>query len=169
MAHAEPPRAMESAADFKSSTAGRSTPVLGQRRGPGLAAGSVDQIFSAFFITKPQGSGMGLAISRSIVESHGGRLWAAANDGRGATFHFTSPTQVTESSLWLPKRFPFLQSSRPSTLPSTHCPLLTCRAAVALFANRIMTRGRLVPSLFTTLLFCRLRIQRWPLHADTWH
>jgi signal transduction histidine kinase len=66
--------------------------------GPGLPAGSVDQIFSAFFTTKPQGSGMGLAISRSIVESHGGRLWAAANDGRGATFHFTLPTQVTESS-----------------------------------------------------------------------
>jgi C4-dicarboxylate-specific signal transduction histidine kinase len=66
--------------------------------GPGLPTGSVDQIFSAFFTTKPQGSGMGLAISRSIVESHGGRLWAAANDGRGATFHFTLPIQVTESS-----------------------------------------------------------------------
>jgi len=62
--------------------------------GPGLPAGNVDQIFSAFFTTKPQGSGMGLAISRSIVESHGGRLWASANDGRGATFHFTLPTEV---------------------------------------------------------------------------
>jgi PAS domain S-box-containing protein len=66
--------------------------------GVGLPSEEVDQIFSAFFTTKPQGSGMGLAISRSIVESHGGRLWAAANDGRGATFHFTLPTQVTESS-----------------------------------------------------------------------
>jgi signal transduction histidine kinase len=66
--------------------------------GVGLPAEKMDQIFSAFFTTKPQGSGMGLAISRSIVESHGGRLWAAANDGRGATFHFTLPTQVTESS-----------------------------------------------------------------------
>ena len=62
--------------------------------GIGLPDGNVDQIFSAFFTTKPQGSGMGLAISRSIVESHGGRLWATANDGRGATFHFTLPTEV---------------------------------------------------------------------------
>jgi PAS domain S-box-containing protein len=66
--------------------------------GPGLPAGNVDQIFSAFFTTKPQGSGMGLAISRSIVESHGGRLWASANDGPGATFHFTLPTHMTETS-----------------------------------------------------------------------
>jgi signal transduction histidine kinase len=65
--------------------------------GPGLSSGSIDQIFSAFFTTKPQGSGMGLAISRSIVDSHGGRLWATVNDGHGATFHFTLPTQVTES------------------------------------------------------------------------
>jgi PAS domain S-box-containing protein len=66
--------------------------------GVGLPAEKMDQIFSAFFTTKPQGSGMGLAISRSIVESHGGRLWATANAGRGATFHFTLPTQVTETS-----------------------------------------------------------------------
>ncbi|HVI09479.1 MAG TPA: ATP-binding protein [Candidatus Binatia bacterium] len=59
--------------------------------GMGLPEGIADQIFSAFFTTKPQGSGMGLAISRSIVESHGGRLWATANDGRGATFYFTLP------------------------------------------------------------------------------
>src|ERR1700674_2557360 len=66
--------------------------------GVGLPTEKVDQIFSAFFTTKPQGSGMGLAISRSIVESHGGRLWATANDGRGATFHFALPIQATESS-----------------------------------------------------------------------
>jgi PAS domain S-box-containing protein len=66
--------------------------------GPGLLVGNVDRIFSAFFTTKPQGSGMGLAISRTIVESHGGRLWATANDARGATFYFTLPTEVRESS-----------------------------------------------------------------------
>jgi PAS domain S-box-containing protein len=66
--------------------------------GVGLPKEKMEEIFSAFFTTKPQGSGMGLAISRSIVESHGGRLWATANDGRGATFHFTLPAHMTETS-----------------------------------------------------------------------
>jgi PAS domain S-box-containing protein len=66
--------------------------------GAGLPAGRADEVFNAFFTTKPQGSGMGLAISRSIVESHGGRLWATSNDGRGATFHFTLPTEAVEVS-----------------------------------------------------------------------
>ena len=57
----------------------------------------VDQIFSAFFTTKPGGIGMGLAISRSIIESHGGRLWATAHSGRGATFHFTLPSNAEAS------------------------------------------------------------------------
>jgi signal transduction histidine kinase len=66
--------------------------------GAGLPAGKADEIFNAFVTTKPQGSGMGLAISRSIVDSHGGRLWATSHDGRGATFHFTLPTAVVEVS-----------------------------------------------------------------------
>jgi len=66
--------------------------------GVGLPTEKGEEIFSAFITTKPQGSGMGLAISRSIVESHGGRLWATANDGRGATFYFTLPSHRTETS-----------------------------------------------------------------------
>jgi signal transduction histidine kinase len=64
--------------------------------GVGLPKEKMEQIFSAFFTTKPQGSGMGLAICRSIIESHGGRMWATANDGHGATYHFTLPTAVEE-------------------------------------------------------------------------
>src|SRR6266851_1474124 len=64
--------------------------------GVGLPAEKADQIFDAFFTTKMQGSGMGLAISRSIVDSHGGRLWATANDERGATFCFTLRTAAQE-------------------------------------------------------------------------
>ena len=62
--------------------------------GVGLPPRHVDKIFEAFFTTKPQGTGMGLSISRSIVESHGGRLWAAANSKRGTTFQFTLPRDV---------------------------------------------------------------------------
>src|ERR1700674_4459845 len=62
--------------------------------GVGLPPDKADQIFNAFFTTKPQGTGMGLRISRSIVESHGGRLWSAGNSPRGAVFHFTLPTKV---------------------------------------------------------------------------
>ncbi len=67
--------------------------------GPGLPAGEADQIFDAFFTTKPQGSGMGLAISKSIVESQGDRIWANSYDGgRGAIFHFTLPATAAETN-----------------------------------------------------------------------
>jgi signal transduction histidine kinase len=62
--------------------------------GVGLPPQQADQIFNAFFTTKPHGTGMGLRISRSIIESHGGRLWAADNSPRGASFYFTLPTKV---------------------------------------------------------------------------
>ena len=60
--------------------------------GVGLPAEGADLIFDPFHTTKPQGTGMGLTITRSIVESYGGRVWATANQGAGATFHFTLPT-----------------------------------------------------------------------------
>jgi signal transduction histidine kinase len=62
--------------------------------GVGLPPEQADQIFRAFFTTKDNGTGMGLPISRSIIESHGGRLWFLDNSGRGATFQFTLPATV---------------------------------------------------------------------------
>jgi C4-dicarboxylate-specific signal transduction histidine kinase len=62
--------------------------------GVGLPPQQADQIFNAFVTTKPNGTGMGLSISRSIVQAHGGRLWAGDNSPRGASFNFTLPTKV---------------------------------------------------------------------------
>jgi PAS domain S-box-containing protein len=62
--------------------------------GVGLPAEGTEWIFDAFHTTKPQGTGMGLAITRSIIESHRGRIWATANHGPGATFHFTLPSEA---------------------------------------------------------------------------
>jgi PAS domain S-box-containing protein len=66
--------------------------------GVGLPPGQADQIFSAFFTTKDKGTGMGLPISRSIIESHGGRLWATDRSGRGATFQFTLPATAADQT-----------------------------------------------------------------------
>ena len=57
------------------------------------------KIFEPFYTTKSTGMGMGLSISRSIIQSHGGRLWVTANDGPGAAFHFTLLTYQEEGSL----------------------------------------------------------------------
>jgi PAS domain S-box-containing protein len=69
-----------------------------QDSGPGLDAKSLDHLFDAFYTTKPQGLGMGLAISRSIVESHGGRLWATVNAPRGAVFQFMLPVNSEKAA-----------------------------------------------------------------------
>jgi signal transduction histidine kinase len=63
----------------------------------GLPAEKADEIFNAFFTTKPQGSGMGLAICRSIVESHSGLLWASPNTEGGTIFQFTLPASFARS------------------------------------------------------------------------
>jgi PAS domain S-box-containing protein len=70
--------------------------------GPGLDPADMERVFEAFYTTKPEGMGMGLAICRSMVEAHGGRMWAGANEGGGAVFQFTLPLE-RELSL-LPER-----------------------------------------------------------------
>src|ERR1700686_3160594 len=67
--------------------------VAVQDSGPGLKPESVDRLFDAFYTTKPDGMGMGLSICRSIIEAHGGRVWATANVPRGAVFRFNLPRQ----------------------------------------------------------------------------
>jgi signal transduction histidine kinase len=67
--------------------------VAVQDSGIGLPQDQMDRLFDPFYTTKEKGMGMGLSISRSIVETHGGRLWATSDQGAGATFHFTLPTR----------------------------------------------------------------------------
>ena len=68
--------------------------VLVQDSGVGVDPELPNRMFEAFYTTKVQGIGMGLTISRSIIEAHGGRLWAVANDGPGSSFRFTLPTDA---------------------------------------------------------------------------
>jgi C4-dicarboxylate-specific signal transduction histidine kinase len=72
--------------------------VTVQDSGTGLDPQNLERVFDAFYTTKPEGMGMGLSISRSIVSNHGGRLWATANDLPGASFQFTIPAYQQESS-----------------------------------------------------------------------
>jgi signal transduction histidine kinase len=67
--------------------------VTVQDTGIGLDPQSITRLFESFYTTKPEGMGLGLSISRSIIEAHGGRLWATPNDGSGATFQFTLPAE----------------------------------------------------------------------------
>ena len=64
--------------------------------GPGIDPDHLDRVFEAFYTTKSRGVGMGLSICRSIIDAHGGRLWAEANEPRGAVFRFTLPDAYKE-------------------------------------------------------------------------
>jgi signal transduction histidine kinase len=65
--------------------------LLTSDSGHGIGSTNLDQLFKAFFTTKPAGMGMGLSICRSIIEAHGGNVWATENTPSGAVFHFTLP------------------------------------------------------------------------------
>ncbi len=66
--------------------------------GPGLKPEALDRLFDAFYTTKPGGMGMGLSICRSIIEAHGGRVWATTNVPKGAVLQFTLPPEAATSS-----------------------------------------------------------------------
>jgi signal transduction histidine kinase len=74
--------------------------------GPGLDPQHLDRLFEAFYTTKPHGLGLGLAISRRIIEAHGGQLWASPNTSPGATFQFTLPTGGEQVSIERPGEGP---------------------------------------------------------------
>jgi hypothetical protein len=65
--------------------------------GPGIEPERLERVFDSFYTTKPSGMGLGLSICRSIVDAHGGRLWAGANEPRGAVFQFTLPAPNNDS------------------------------------------------------------------------
>jgi len=70
--------------------------VAVQDAGTGLRDGTKERVFQPFFTTKPAGMGMGLSVAKSIIEAHGGAIWATNNTTRGATFHFSLPKPVKE-------------------------------------------------------------------------
>ena len=74
-----------------------------QDAGTGFKPGEMERLFETFYTTKAHGMGMGLAISRSIIEAHGGRLWAEPNQGPGATFSFSLPAVPERSGVSVPE------------------------------------------------------------------
>ncbi len=82
---------------IKSEVGDRQLLISVRDAGLGLPPDRAEQVFDAFFTTKENGTGMGLSISRSIIESHGGRLWVVGNGGLGARFHFTLPAETVEA------------------------------------------------------------------------
>jgi C4-dicarboxylate-specific signal transduction histidine kinase len=91
----EPERKLEIRGRTDTQDGSPAATIAVQDRGIGLHVGQADHLFRAFYTTKPHGMGMGLAISRSIIEMHGGRLWAEPNQGTGATFSFSVPAGVS--------------------------------------------------------------------------
>ena len=86
----------EAPRELRISTTGKATGailVAVRDSGPGLDPTNINRLFDPFYTTKPEGIGMGLAICNSIIEAHGGRLWAGANEPRGAVFQFTLPSE----------------------------------------------------------------------------
>src|SRR5262249_20610543 len=71
--------------------------IIVEDSGTGIEPQHIEKIFDSFFTTKGEGMGMGLSICRSIIESHGGRLWASAGRSTGAVFQFTLPTNPSQS------------------------------------------------------------------------
>ena len=82
---------------ISAATAGDFVQITVADTGPGLAPNVVNQLFQAFVSTKRDGMGLGLSICRTIIEGHGGRIWAEARPSGGTLFHFTVPLAVTEN------------------------------------------------------------------------
>ncbi|MDQ7762028.1 ATP-binding protein, partial [Xanthomonas sontii] len=78
--------------------------------GIGLDPATADKLFTPFYTTKSNGMGMGLSVSRTIIENHRGRLWAESNRGPGSTFHFLVPSQLASQSAELTMHFPMADS-----------------------------------------------------------